>query len=411
MFDLCKAFAYLPPLQGRRVGIVTNSGGPGVLAADRAEEVGLDVAEPSPELKRTLSGFLPAHCALKNPIDLTVEGTEDGYRQTLLAVLQEYDVALSLNIATPYIDSVPLARGICDAASQSAKPIVAAFLPAQIVSEGVAHLQERSIPNFATGERAVAALARMADSQEIQDQSQGLGFGSHELEATGQGSEPLPELPGEGPMLEPEAMTWLRENSIPVPEFRFASTPTQVAQGCQDIGYPVAIKLVSPDILHKSDVGGVVLGVQDERAALAAFETLQASTRAASKDFQGVVIYPMIQGAQEVLLGLSRDPQFGPVVAIGLGGIYTEIWRDVSLRIAPVNRVEADSMIQEIRAIHLLEGVRGQPPCDLETLADVLVRVSWLPFRYPEINEVDLNPVFLFSEGLLVGDVRVIRRA
>ena len=212
-------------------------------------------------------------------------------------------------------------------------------------------------------------------------------------------------------MLEPEAMAWLHENSIPVPEFRFASTPTQVAQGCQDIGYPVAIKVVSPDILHKSDVGGVVLGVQDERAALAAFETLQASTRAASKDFQGVVIYPMIQGAQEVLLGLSRDPQFGPVVAIGLGGIHTEIWRDVSLRIAPVNRAEADSMIQEIRAIHLLEGVRGQPPCDLDALADVLVRVSWLPFRYPEIDEVDLNPVFLFSEGLLVGDVRVIRRA
>jgi acyl-CoA synthetase (NDP forming) len=410
-FDLCKAFAYLPPLQGRRVGIVTNSGGPGVLAADRAEEVGLDVAEPSPELKQILSGFLPAQCALKNPIDLTVEGTEDGYRRTLLAVLQEVDVALSLNVATPYIDSVPLARGTCDAAAQSGKPIAAAFLPAQIVSKGVVHLQERSIPNFATGERAVAALARMADYYESRKRDLGLGFESRELEAAERGPEPLQKLPGEGQMLEPEAMTWLRENSIPVPEFRFARTPAQVTEGGQDIGYPVAIKVVSPDILHKSDVGGVVLDVQDEQAALTAFETLRASTRAASREFRGVVIYPMIQGAQEVLVGLSRDPQFGPVVAFGLGGIYTEIWHDVSFRIAPVNRAEADAMIREIKAIHLLEGVRGQPPCDLETLAEVLVAVSWLPFRYPEVEEVDLNPVFLFPEGLLVGDVRVIRRA
>jgi acetyltransferase len=390
---------------------VTNSGGPGVLAADRAEEVGLDVAEPSPELKQTLTGFLPAHCALKNPIDLTVEGTEDGYRQTLLAVLQEYDIALSLNVATPYIDSVPLARGTCDAAAQSGKPVVAAFLPAQIVSKGVALLQERGIPNFATGERAVAALGRMADYQDIRNRGHGLGQGSHGLEAATQGLEPPQELPGEGPMLEPEAMAWLRENGIPVPEFRFASMPAQVVQGCQDIGYPVAIKVVSPDILHKSDVGGVFLGIQDDRAALAAFETLQASTQAARKDFRGVVIYPMIKRAQEVLLGLSRDPQFGPVVAFGLGGIYTEIWNDVSLRVAPVNRTEADSMIREIRTIHLLEGFRGQPPCDLETLADVLVAVSWLPFHYPEIYEVDLNPVFLFPEGLLVGDARVLRRA
>ena len=163
LFDLCKSFLSVPPLKGRRVAIVTNSGGPGVLAADRAEEVGLEVAEPSPAVKEKLAEFLPAHCALKNPIDLTVEGTEEGYRRTLLAVLQEYDAALALNIATPYLDSVPLARGICDAARQSEKPIVASFLPGQIVAEGIAYLQEHGVPNFATGERAAAALARMAE--------------------------------------------------------------------------------------------------------------------------------------------------------------------------------------------------------------------------------------------------------
>jgi len=402
MFDLCKGLLYVPPLKGRRVAIVTNSGGPGVLAADRAEEVGLEVAEPSPELKEKLSGFLPSHCALKNPIDLTVEGTEDGYRKTLLAVLQEYDAALALNVATPYLDSVPLARGTCDAAEESGQPVVASFLPGPIVAESVAWLQERGIPNFATGERAVAVLARMGD-YELRIANSEWRMADGELQIADR------KLPGEGQMLEPEAMAWLRENDIPVPDLCFATTEAEAVQGCREIGYPVVMKVVSPDIVHKSDCGGVILDVRDDGAALAAFETMRQA--AAGKDLRGVVIYPMIEDAQEVLLGLSRDPQFGPVVAFGLGGIYTEVWHDISLRVAPVDQAEAAAMIREIKSLPLLKGVRGQEPCDLDALADVLVNFSWLPFRYPEIGEVDLNPVFLFSKGLVVGDVRVIREA
>jgi len=409
MFDLCKGFLYVLPLRGAcpepveglRVAIVTNSGGPGVLTADWAEEVGLEVAEPSPALKERLSEFLPAQCALKNPIDLTVEGTEDGYRKTLCAVLAEYDAALALNVATPYLDSVPLARGVCDAARQSDKPVVAAFLPRQIVTEAVTYLQEHGIPNFATGERAMTALARMANYAEEQ-RSRG---------AEEQGSEGAGEqrrLPGDGPMLEPEAMAWLRENGIPVPDFRFAATQGEAVQGCGEIGYPVVMKVVSPDILHKSEWGGVILDIRDDGAAMDAFETIRRA--AEGKDFRGVVIYPMIRGAQEVLLGLSRDPQFGPVVAFGLGGIYTEVWRDISLRVAPVDRAEAERMIREIKSFPLLQGVRGQEPRDLDALADVLASFSQLPFRYPGIGEIDLNPVFLLSQGLVVGDVRVIRQ-
>lgn len=401
MFDLCKGFLYVPPLEGRRVAIVTNSGGPGVLAADRAEEVGLEVAEPSPAVKEKLSEFLPAHCTLKNPIDLTVEGTEEEYRRTLLAALREYDAALALNIAPPYLDSMPLATGICEAAKQSGKPVVASFLPEPVVAEGIAYLQERGIPNFATGERAVAALAGMADYTEEQRTRGAREQGSG-------GAEEQRELPGDGPMLEPEAMAWLQENGIPVPDFRFATSGPEAVQGCREIGYPVVMKVVSPDILHKSDFGGVILGIGDDEAALDAFEAIRQA--AAGKEFRGVVIYPMIEGAQEVLLGLSRDPQFGPVVAFGLGGIYTEVWRDVSLRVAPVDRIEAEAMIREIKSFPLLKGVRGQKPRDLDALVDVLVTFSRLPFRYPEIGEIDLNPVFLFSKGSVVGDVRVIRR-
>lgn len=398
LFDLCKGFLYVPPLKGRRVAIVTNSGGPGVLTADWADEVGLDVAEPSPAVRAKLSEFLPPHCAFKNPIDLTVEGTEDGYRETLKAIAPEYDAILALNIAPAYLDSVPLARGICDAAQESDTPVVASFSPAQIVADSVPYLQERGVPNFSTGERAMTALARMVGYGEMREERGGM---------RGESFDPKP-LPGEGQMLEPEAMAWLRENGLPVPDFRCAATGEETVRACGEIGYPVAMKVVSPDILHKSDFGGVILNLRDEDAARAAFDKLRRV--AEGMDFRGVVVYPMIQDAQEVLLGLSCDPQFGPVVAFGLGGLYTEFWHDVALRVAPVDRREAEAMIREIRSFPLLAGARGRAPRDLDALAELLVNFSRLPFRFPEIGELDLNPVFLFSKGLVVGDVRVIRR-
>jgi acetyltransferase len=210
-------------------------------------------------------------------------------------------------------------------------------------------------------------------------------------------------------MLEHEAMEWLSANGFPIPDYRFAATVEGALCGCSEIGYPVVMKVVSPDILHKSDVGGVVLEIQDAAAVETAFFRLQRA--AAGRDFRGVVIYPMIHGAQEVLLGISRDPQFGPVVACGLGGVYTEVWQDVALRVAPVDRQEASAMIGELKSLPLLQGARGELPCDLDALAGVLADFSQVPFRHPDICEVDLNPVFVFPEGLVIGDVRIISRS
>jgi acetyltransferase len=217
----------------------------------------------------------------------------------------------------------------------------------------------------------------------------------------------LPGLEG-AQVLEPEGMAWLRENGFPVPDYGVAAGEGEVVESCRAVGYPVVMKVVSAEILHKSDYGGVILDIRDDEAAVEAYRRIQRAT--AGRALRGVVVYPMIRGAQEVLLGLSRDPQFGPVVAFGLGGIYTEVWQDVALRVAPVERAEAWRMIQEIRSFSLLQGARGQAPRDLEALAELLVKFSWLPFQYPELDEVDLNPVFLLSQGLVVGDVRVIRR-
>ena len=432
LFDACKAFLSVPSGIGGRIAIVTNSGGPGVLAADRGEEVGLNVAQPSPVIQERLSAFLPGHCAVENPIDLTVEGTGEWYRDVLVAVLAEYDAAVAINVSTPYLDSLELARGVCDAADQvadsPAKALVAAFLPEEIVADSVTYLENRGVPNFATGERAVAALSFVARHKPrepaLDDHSKALTPPAHggedgspwpgRVDGVGpltdrlEGLSALPVSPETNAILEPRAMAWLDVNGFPVPPFRFAESNEEAVRSCQELGYPVVMKIVSPDILHKSDEGGVILNVSDDATARSAFQKLERI--GAGRAFRGVVVYPLIDGAQEVLLGLSRDPQFGPVVAFGLGGIYTEIWQDVTLRVAPIDRGEAAEMIREINSFPLLEGVRGEPRRDLDALAETLSQFSQLPFRYPRIREIDLNPVFLFKEGdgLLVGDVRVI---
>jgi len=405
LIDQCIAFSSLPPARGRRMLIVTNSGGPGVLAADQAEEAGLEVGEPSQAAQERLREFLPAHCSLKNPIDLTVEGTREGFRRTFETLLGEYDLGLAMNVSTPYLDTLSLAQGIVEGSAGSGKPVTANFLPTQLAGEGVERLKAGGIPNFLSGERAVNALAAMARYSAFQaDAHHRPGRKPWAAES----SEEPRGLPGSGQMLEPEAMAWLRENGIPVPPFRHVSSPEEAAAACREVGFPAVMKVVSPQILHKSDVGGVVVGIGDEAAALEAFAAMRRAAQ--GKEFCGAVVYPQLSGGQEVLVGLSHDPQFGPVVAFGLGGVYTEIWKDVALRVAPVDRDTAREMIAEIRSARLLQGARGRKPADLEALADLLVRFSGLPFRYPEIGEIDLNPVFVFPEGLFVGDVRVIRK-
>ena len=400
LLDICEGFTQISHLDGKKIIIVTNSGGPGVLTADHAEEIGLSVAEPGTDLQAQLRTFLPGHCSLKNPIDLTVEGTEENYRNTLKSALKFYDAAVAINVGTPYLDNLSLARGVVDGARSSGKPILACFAPEQLMTESIKYMQQAGIACYPNGEQAVSVLAEIARYEGYRTRR----FEKKIIQSTAVSR----TLPGNGKMLEPEAMTWLKENGIPVPDFLVAANEKEAELACEKIGYPTVMKVVSPDILHKSDVGGVIVGILDEESARQAFKAIQKS--ATGKDFRGVVIYPMVKDAQEILLGLSTDSQFGPVVAFGLGGIYTEIWRDIVLRVAPVEPEEALEMIHDIRAIKLLKGARGKPPYDLKNLAKTLSTFSQLPFIYPQICEVDLNPVFLRPEGLVVGDVRVITR-
>jgi len=401
MFDLCRGFVSLPPVRGRRLAIVTNSGGPGVLTADEAVRYGLEVVSPSDDLRAQLQEKLPSFCSFGNPIDLTVQGDEAGYRDALIAALGEADAAVAINVNTPYLDAGPMARGVVEAARATGKPVAANFMAGKTVETALPILASGGVANFATGERAVRVLAAQARYARAACASR---ISTSERTPESAVAQPLP---WDRNPLEPEAMDWLEEKGIPVIPRVLARSTEEAVHAARSFEQPVAMKVVSPGILHKTDAGGVILDVSGDGDVAAAFAQLQDVAREAG--FAGVLVTPMVRNAVEAIVGLSRDPQFGPVVAFGLGGIHTEVLRDVSFRIAPIRGRDAWSMLDELRSAALLHGVRGGAARDLDALVSLLSTVSQLPFAHPEIEELDLNPVFLLERGLLVGDVRVLR--
>ncbi|MDR1481105.1 MAG: acetate--CoA ligase family protein [Synergistaceae bacterium] len=401
LLDVCKAFALLPPARGRKMSIVTNSGGPGVMTADRADTDGLLVGETSDRVKAKLGEFLPSFAGVRNPIDLTVEGTGDQYGQAVATALEESDVAVALYIGTPYLKAMPVAAGIASAVKRAGKPVAAIMQVGSDINESLTYLRDEGIPCFPSGERAVSSLAALARYEE----RRGLPYEPC-LTAVGPVNEKRAFPEGEDRLLEPDAMKLLRENGISVPDFAFAADEESAVRAVRGFGYPVAVKVVSPRIVHKSDCGGVILNVADDEGLRSAFKKMAAIGE--GRDFKGVVIYPMLKPGREVIIGLTSDPGFGPMVAFGMGGIYAEVLRDITFRVAPVSKDEAARMIKEIKMYPLLRGVRGQAAVNTDALAEMIARFSTLPLVYPDIHEADLNPVFAYENGVIAADVRIL---
>ena len=451
MLDLCDAFAHLPPPSGRRVAIVTNSGGPGILAADRAEELGLQVAEPSAKLQSGLREFLSERCAVGNPVDLTVEGSGANYERTLRLLLEGgYDAAIAMNVATPFLDSVDLARGLiaardalaggagapepagsaappypaANAGAGSAppprvapapKPIAAVFAAGDVVAEAVRVLQQAGVPCFPSGERAALALARLHERQKL--------LAAARRASRGPLPKPrrLPWPPAEAAgdpgrawtaalVPEPDGWSFLHGLGLPFPAFRYCRSAVEAAAAAVSLTAPLVMKVVSPEVLHKSDRGGVVLGIEKAAAVERAFADL--SARFAGASFRGALIAEQVAGGLEVIVGLKRDPAFGPVVLAGMGGVWTELLHDAAVSLAPVDEAEALAMLDGLKSAPLLAGFRGSPSRDRQALAALIARVSLLACEYPDIAEVDLNPVLVLAEGqgVRVADVRILRR-
>ncbi len=212
------------------------------------------------------------------------------------------------------------------------------------------------------------------------------------------------------PLLETEAKELLREYKISVPNFKLIKSEEEIAVLAKEINFPIVMKIISPDIIHKSDAGGVKVGIKDEEEAIAAYQEIIFKAKKYNKNAKilGIIAYHMVPQGTEIIIGMMKDPHFGPVAMFGLGGIFVEILKDISFRILPIEERDAREMITEIKGYEILKGARGNPPRDIQAIKEVLMKVSKLTMENPEINEIDLNPIFVFEKGLQVVDARMI---
>ena len=211
-------------------------------------------------------------------------------------------------------------------------------------------------------------------------------------------------------LLETEAKELLKEYGIPVPNFKLIKSENEIIGLAKEINFPIVMKIVSPDIIHKTDAGGVKVGIKDEKEAELAYQEIISKVKKYNKEakIEGVIVYPMVLQGTEIIIGMMKDPHFGPVVMFGLGGIFVEVLKDISFRILPIEERDAGEMITGIKGYEILKGARGNPPRDIQAIKEVLLKVSKLTTENPEISEIDLNPIFVFEQGLQVIDARMI---
>ena len=425
LFNGALALAYQPLPHGNRIALVTNAGGPAALAADALEGAGLRLARTSVETQAALRSFLIPDAQVAGPVDLLGGADEHGYRRALDAVLADPDCDGVLAILVPQVLVNPVAVVQAFGAAAAAqveprKPVLACLMGEASLDAAfkAAHAGPDSglhLPGGRGGgvRGAVAAGAvaerRSGGAEEAEERER---RGGEEARQEVQQAIRLAKASGRRALDAAEAAPLLAAYGIATPAEFLATSPDEAADFAQRIGFPVVLKLISPDILHKTDIGGVILNVQDEQAASAGFETIVARALAAHPDahIRGVQVQKMITGGQEVIVGVTRDPTFGPLVMFGLGGVYVEALADVSFRLAPLTAADAEEMIDEVRSARLLTGLRGAPAADRAALVDAIVRVGQLAADHPEIVELDINPLLVLPEGqgVLAVDARII---
>jgi acetyl coenzyme A synthetase (ADP forming)-like protein len=403
LFDYSLAFAYQPPLKGRSIAIVTNAGGPGIMATDALERSGMKLATLQPETIETLRQGLPAAANVFNPIDVIGDALADRYAHALKAALADKNVDGVIVILTPqvYTQIEETAEVVGRLAAAQDKPVLGSFMGQQKVGPGIKILNRHSIPNYVFPERAVGAFEAMAEFWE-RGQRPAPQYEHFQVDQETV-RQVFDRVRGEGRLAlgDAESREIMEAYGLRIPRSILAKNADEAVAAAENIGYPVVMKIASPDILHKSDIGGVRLNIRDADQVRDFFDLLiyRAQRYMADARIWGVLIQEMAARGKEVIIGVNRDPQFGPLLMFGLGGIYVEVLQDVTFRIAPVSRQEATEMIDEIRSYHLLRGVRGEKPADLKAIIDTILRVSQLVTDFPEIVEMDINPLTVYDEG------------
>ena len=414
LFDYSLAFAYQPVLQGGRIAIVTNAGGPGVMATDALEREGLSLASLSRETIDVLRDNLPAAASIYNPIDVLGDAPTDRYALALEAALKDEGVNGVIVILTPQVMTKieETAEAVGRIAAGCDKAVLGCFMGQARVGPGIKVLNEYKVPNYPFPERAVGALKAMLDYRRWLERP------SLEIEEFDVDQERVRRIfdqvraDGRQTIGDAEARDILEAYGIRIPASKLATSADEAVEIAEEIGYPVVMKIASPDILHKTDIGGVKLDLANATDVRDAFDLLvyRATRYMPDAEIWGCLVQEMVRGGKEVIVGMNCDPQFGPLMMFGLGGIYVEALKDVAFRIAPFSRQEAQEMIAEIRAYSLLKGVRGERPSDTEAIVDTLLRLSQLVTDFPEIMEMDINPLIVFEAGRgVVGvDMRLV---
>ena len=415
LFHYAIAFARMPVPKGRKIAIVTNAGGPGIMATDAAVRYDLNLAELSTNTKEQLQKYLPPTANIHNPVDIIGDAGPDRYEAAIREVLLDENVDGAVVILSPQAMTDPLetAEIVPRAIEGVDKPVLCSFMGIVDVSEGVRYLEAHNIPNYVFPESSVRAMAAMLKFGDL------LRLEKRQVRRVAANRDTVIDIinrrlgtQDKYYMPEQEASELLDCYGFPVLPHRLVRTPDELEDAADQVGFPVAMKICSPDIIHKFDVGGVKLKIKNLDQARQAYDDILANARQAKPDaeIKGVLMEKMARSGVEVILGATRDPRFGPMIMFGLGGTFVEVIKDVSFRLAPMWEVSAEIMMQSIATYKLLLGVRGQPRSDIESIKDCILRLSQLVSDHPEIMELDINPLIVYPEGqgCVVADSRML---
>lgn len=417
MFDLAACLSAQPLPRGGRVAIVTNAGGPGILAADACEAAGLSVVRFSEFTRARLHAVLPAVPSVSNPVDMIASAGPDEYERTIDTVLRAGEIDALIILFTPVDPSGAKAvldamgRGIISAraAGATSKPILACLMAGDIT--GPFDVDGERIPVYEFPENAARALGKVVSYARWRETPLGTAreFSDVRPNAARAVCQSVAATRGQDWLTEEEMRRVLAAYGVTLAPTAFAKTPDSAVECADAMGYPVVAKLVSSQVTHKSDLGGVLLNLSDEEAVRAAYASLAESAHEHAVPFDGVLIQPMTTGGVETMIGVVHDRLFGPIIGFGLGGTDVEVLGDMHFRLAPLVGRDVDELIGETRASRLLAAHRGKPAADLAALSELLSRISALAQAVPEILELDLNPVIVkpAGQGCHIVDARI----
>lgn len=403
-FDIAQALANQPLPAGNRVAVITNAGGAGIMAADAIERQGLVFAKPGKATIEKLASGLPAAANFYNPIDVLGDAMADRYEFAMKVVMDDPDVDCVLILLTPQAmtDSTSTAQSIVKISREKPeKPVYACFLGADKVADGVSILSQGKIPQYDSPESAVLAIKLICDYVRWLSRPKRVvklfpvNRRKVELIVEKHLRQNIREIG------ETESKEILEAYGFVTPKGSIATTADQAANIAEQLSYPVVLKIWSPDIIHKSDVGGVKVGLSNASEVVDAFDLMmyRVSKKMPQADILGILVQQMCTGGKEVILGMHRDPRFGPLMMFGMGGTMVEVLKDVSFYLAPLTAEDAKQMLVNTKTYKMLKGVRGEAGVDIDAIAEGLQRLSQLVTEFPQIQEMDINPYVVRPEG------------